>query len=285
MKTSSPLRYPGGKSAMSELILQIRRLNAFGGLQLAEPFAGGAGASLDLLFREETNHIHINDADPAIFDFWWSLLNQGENFAALLETKEVTLEEWHRQRRVYRSKKRISRLHRGFSSFFLNRCNRSGIIVDGGPIGGTKQRGGWRIDARFNKSELKRRCERVTEYRDRISVSCRDGIDQIESLSQSDVMFFVDPPYFAKGGLLYLNALDHKYHSKLSEFLNSIVGKPWVLTYDDCPEVRRLYRGWATIRPFSLRYSAANRKLGKEILVVPRWIRLPTHQNSNAIEW
>ena len=53
MKTSSPLRYPGGKSAMADLLRSIRRLNGLGSRDLAEPFAGGAGASLSLLFQEE----------------------------------------------------------------------------------------------------------------------------------------------------------------------------------------------------------------------------------------
>ena len=50
MKTCSPLRYPGGKSAMAELLSEIRRLNGLGDRAIAEPFAGGAGASLTLLF-------------------------------------------------------------------------------------------------------------------------------------------------------------------------------------------------------------------------------------------
>jgi DNA adenine methylase len=59
----------------------------------------------------------------------------------------------------------------------------------------------------------------------------------------------------------------------------------WVLTYDNCPEVRRLYQGWASIRPFTLRYAASERRSGKEILVSPKWMRLPSQQHSAAINW
>lgn len=120
MKSSSPLRYPGGKSTMTGLLNQIRKLNGLGNRALAEPFAGGAGASLNLLFLEEVGEIYINDLDQAIHDFWWSLINKPNEFCQLLETKKTNIGEWHRQRQTYRSRKRVSRLNRGFSAFYLN---------------------------------------------------------------------------------------------------------------------------------------------------------------------
>jgi DNA adenine methylase len=85
MKTSSPLRYPGGKSALTSLLSQIRRLNGLGNRAIAEPFAGGAGASLSLLYLEETSEIFINDADPAIHDFWWAVINRTKSFTNKLK--------------------------------------------------------------------------------------------------------------------------------------------------------------------------------------------------------
>jgi DNA adenine methylase len=285
MNTASPLRYPGGKSAMAGLLGQIRRLNGLGSHSLAEPFAGGAGASLSLLFLEETPEIFINDADTAIHDFWWSVRNQPKEFSELLSKKRVSMAEWRRQRAVYRSKARMSRVSRGFATFYLNRCNRSGIIMNGGPIGGIEQKGEWLINARFNKVELRRRCEKIAEYRDRIHVSGEDGIDFVRRLDPSRTLCFIDPPYFAKGKTLYLNALDETYHAALADELKARKDHAWVLTYDDCPEIRKFYRGWAMIRPFGLRYAASERRSGKEILIVPKWTRLPTSQRSEAIVW
>ena len=54
MRTSSPLRYPGGKAAMTSLLSGIRLINQLGDHAVAEPFAGGAGASLSLLYLEDT---------------------------------------------------------------------------------------------------------------------------------------------------------------------------------------------------------------------------------------
>ena len=157
--------------------------------------------------------------------------------------------------------------------------------MNGGPIGGVGQDGEWKLNARFNKSELRRRCEKIAEYGNRIHVSGLDGIKFIESRDPISTLYFIDPPYFAKGKTLYLNALNEDYHVALGTRLRSMTDAAWVLTYDDCPEIRRIYRGWATIRPFSLRYAASERRSGKEILIVPKWLRLPASQSSAAIIW
>jgi DNA adenine methylase len=285
MKAASPLRYPGGKSAMAGLLGQIRKLNSLGSHSIAEPFAGGAGASLALLFLEETPEIHINDADAAIHDFWWAIKNRPTQFAGKLSKTRVSMAEWRRQRSIYRSSGRMSRLDRGFSAFYLNRCNRSGIIMNGGPIGGTKQQGEWLIDARFNKHDLLLRCQKIAEYRDRIFVSGDDGIDFVRKQDVSRTLFFIDPPYFAKGKTLYLNALDEPYHAALADEIKALKDAAWVLTYDDCPQIRKLYKGWATIRPFGLRYAASERRSGREILIAPKWMHLPSAQKSEAIVW
>lgn len=285
MKTSSPLRYPGGKSAMTSLLAQIRRLNGLGNRMIAEPFAGGAGASLSLLYLEETTEIYINDADPAIYDFWWTLVNRPKPFTDMLKKTRVSMSEWHRQRNVYRKHSRLSQLRRGFSAFYLNRCNHSGIILDGGPIGGMDQSGKWKLGARFNKVDLVKRCEKVAKYRDRIHVSCLDGIKFIKHHKANPTFFFIDPPYFVKGETLYLNALSERYHANLASQLKSMTDAAWILTYDDCPEIHRMYQGWATIRPFSIYYSAAERRSGKEVLIAPKWMHLPRSQESLAISW
>lgn len=270
---------------MSGLLREIRRVNACGDLEIAEPFAGGAGASLGLLFLEEAPAIHINDADPAIRDFWWALLNRANTFIQEIDRVAVDMPEWLRQRDIYRSPQTRSRFRRGFSAFYLNRCNRSGIVMNGGPIGGVHQVGKWKIDARFNRDDLKRRCGKVAEYAERIHLSSDDGIALIKRLRKEQVFFFIDPPYYDKGSTLYLNGLTPEYHKELAAQLHEMSEEPWVLTYDDCPEIRAMYQDWATVRPFSLRYTAAARRNGKEIMITPRWMRLPQHQNSMSIQW
>jgi len=104
-------------------------------------------------------------------------------------------------------------------------------------------------------------------------------------MSVTSTLLVIDPPYYAKGPLLYLNTLDASYHSRLAERLRILEDLPWVLTYDDCPQIRALYSDWAQVRPFSLRYSAAVRRGGAELMIAPRWMQLPASQRSEAIVW
>lgn len=284
MSFASPLRYPGGKSSMAGVLHDIRLLNDLVDLELAEPFAGGAGASLSLLFGSEAPLIHINDLDPAINAFWQSAVNESEAFLDLLDDATLSIEDWKQWRAVYLNKD-ASRLERGFATFYLNRCNRSGIIKNGGPIGGVGQTGHWSLDARFNKETLSMRLRKLAKYREKISITGQDGIEFIESIEDRGVMFFVDPPYFNKGPALYLNSLNKEYHDLLANKLSEIRDRPWILTYDECPEVRRLYSSWASIRTFSLKYTASARRSGNEVMITPRWMKTPPSAVSRRLNW
>ena len=98
-------------------------------------------------------------------------------------------------------------------------------------------------------------------------------------------MYFVDPPYFKKGSALYLNGLNPEYHGRLADRLRRMSDAPWVLTYDDCTEIRELYGQWAAIHPFSLRYTARDRRQGREVLITPKWLQLPVSHSSSSITW
>lgn len=270
---------------MTSVLQSLRRLNGLGGHGVTEPYGGGAGASLRLLYLEEAPFIHINDGDPAIHDFWWSATYRTPAFRERLAATPISVAEWERQREIYSTKGRRSRLDRGFAAFYLNRANRSGIIPNGSVIGGLEQTGQWKVDARFNKVELDARIEKLGSYRSRITVSNLDGLDVVEAWEPESSFLFVDPPYFHKGETLYLNVLDPDYHQALAKRLGERRDSAWALTYDDCPEVRAMYAKWASIRPFSLRYSASERRKGLEVLITPRWMKLPQDQTSLAIGW
>jgi len=80
----------------------------------------------------------------------------------------LTIDEWARQKAVQQAAD-TDPLSLGFSTFFLNRTNRSGII-EGGVIGGNDQTGQWKIDARYRCENLARRIAKVASYAPRISL-------------------------------------------------------------------------------------------------------------------
>ncbi len=113
-----------------------------------EPYAGGASVGLALLFDEYASQIHINDLDPSVHSFWHCVLNDTDRLCRLIRDRPLTMEEWRRQRTIQSRGDSASPLALGFSTFYLNRTNRSGIIASGGVIGGNDQTGNWKLDAR-----------------------------------------------------------------------------------------------------------------------------------------
>ena len=144
--TDTPLRYPGGKSELIPFVIELMRTNDLFYGQYAEPFAGGAGIAIKLLLDDYVSRIYLNDYDPAIYALWHSITNDTDELCALIQSTEITIDEWHRQREVYFSNKRTSRLKKGFATLLLNRTDRSGIIK-AGVIGGLEQRANTRSTA------------------------------------------------------------------------------------------------------------------------------------------
>lgn len=277
MQYYSPLRYPGGKSKISSFVRNVLQQNGLVGCHYYEPFAGGASVALDLLFREYVSRITINDKDPAIFSFWSSILNQTEEFCSLVLQAELTIEEWERQKSVQKSISSHNTLEVGFSSFYLNRCNRSGIL-SGGVIGGKKQTGTWKIDARFNKNDLINRIKRIALYSSRINVENKDVLDFLAEVpdDSSKKFVYLDPPYYVRGKDLYLNYFVHEDHQRIRDHLNRL-NIPWILTYDDHPQISELYRQFRQVR-FTLNYHAGKAAKGSEILIYPQELVLEGHE-------
>lgn len=265
-KHYSPLRYPGGKAGLSGYLSSLIKINNIKDCIYVEPYAGGAGAALTLLFLEKVDSIIINDLDKAIYSFWKSILIQTDKVIDKIKNAELSIEEWRHQREIYCNKK-SNLLELGFATFYLNRTNRSGII-EGGPIGGINQTGKWLIDARFNKKELIERIKNIASYKSRIKVTNKDGIELLKELHKNKNYFiYLDPPYYVKGSCLYLNHYQQDNHERLANFLNKHNKFYWVLTYDNVSQIKDLYSG-RRLYEFSFNYHIDLPKLGKEILVL-----------------
>ena len=59
-----------------------------------EPYAGGAGASLSLLFAGRVNEIIINDLHRAIYTFWKIAISDTDYLIHEIEKVEVSIDEW-----------------------------------------------------------------------------------------------------------------------------------------------------------------------------------------------
>lgn len=278
MKNASPLRYPGGKWRLAQFFERLIRLNFRRPPVYIEPYAGGASLALSLLFAGKVGEVFLNDLDPAIHAFWDSALNRAGALVDLIDRAKLTPNEWRKQREIYRSGPPAGSLALGFAAFFLNRTNHSGIL-NGGMIGGKKQTGRWRLDARFNRHDLMSRVLRVAAYRDRIHLSGVDAKDFIirRRWRNAESLAYLDPPYFRAGHRLYLNSYRPQDHARLRTSVLTLRCR-WVVSYDDAPEIRKLYRSQRS-RTVELLHTARTARKGREVLFFSAGLSIPAIRN------
>lgn len=242
-----------------------------------EPYAGGAGVALELLFHGHACHVHINDLDPAVHAFWWAVTKETTALLQLLENTPITLEQWFKWRTILRGEADATPVERGFATLFMNRTNRSGILK-GGVIGGLAQSGDYKLDARFKKDVIAKRIERIASHADRISVHCEDALTLLrncESLLPKKSLIYLDPPYYVKGRGLYRNYYAHEDHLAIAKKLQSLsFSRPWVVSYDNAAEIREMYQLSQGLS-YGLNYSAQKRYVGNELMFFSRNLSIP----------
>jgi DNA adenine methylase len=279
---TSPLRYPGGKGILADFFKLVVRRNQLLDGYYAEVYAGGAGIAWPLLFGEYVQRVYINDLSRSVHAFWRAVLHQPEQLCRLISDTPVTIEEWKRQHTIQLEPAEHTPLELAFSTFFLNRTNRSGII-SGGVIGGKAQTGKWKLDARFNKRDLVARIARLARYADRISLYNLDAtafISKVLPKLPLRTLVYMDPPYFAKGSDLYEDSYTPSDHINIAGLVGTI-RQPWIVSYDHVPQVEDLYRGYRKLT-YRISYSAQARYSGAEVmffgptLVIPR-VQNPAH--------
>lgn len=269
MNFYSPLRYPGGKGKVADYFKQVFKDNFLYDGVYVEPYAGGASVALSLLFNEYASKVIINDVDRSIYAFWYSVIKKTDELCKLIHDTPVNVDTWESQHSIQKLKHRQSLLKVGFSTFYLNRTNRSGILK-AGIIGGKLQNGDWKIDARFNKKDLISRIERIAQYKDKIELHNSDAVELVKSLRKSlpqKSLFYFDPPYYVKGKDLYLNYYQDSDHQSIACEISKVNKQKWIVTYDDVTQIRNIYSGYRK-KSFNLSYSAGNtNKKGKEIMI------------------
>ena len=139
----------------------------------------------------------------------------------------------------------------------------------------------WKLDARYNKAELTRRIEKIATYRDKISIYNMDAIDFIKNVILKSeylkkTLVYLDPPYYIKGSELYLNHYKREDHVRLATFIRRRTSFKWIMSYDNVPKIHELYSDRRRIE-FDLRYCAQMRKIGRELLICSKGLKLPTN--------
>jgi DNA adenine methylase len=282
----SPLRYPGGKNKLSAFVAKICVDNKVNG-HYVEPYCGGAAVALFLLMEGFVKKITINDKDRSIYAFWFSVINHTEELCNLIENAELSITEWRRQKQIQSDKKNINLLELGFSTFYLNRTNRSGII-NAGVIGGINQNGNYLMDCRFNKENLIERIRKISAKKKQIKLYNLDAIKLINKIEKNklkeNTVFYFDPPYYLKASSLYMNHYESSNHKLVSDRIKSIGGIKWIVSYDNVPEIKTLYSECVK-KEFSFKHTAYEIREGKEILFLSNDIKEPEIEGWNPLRF
>lgn len=250
MKFFTPLRYYDGRDGMTGFMKMILEQNDLLGSEYVEPHAGSAAIALDLLTHGYVSKIHLNEPNPQTYAFWHSVINEPEALCKTIRDAKITFEEWQRQQAILNSPGNHSALELGFSIFFLNRVNRSGILWESA---NNNRNGQWKFDARFDKNDLIRRIEWIALHRSLIR------------LYHLDVPCFIQTtlPSLPARTLVYLNtpcdASEFRFRYDQHQPPSSIIAHDiahliktkieqfWIASYAYAAETSTLYQGYSSM--------------------------------------
>lgn len=266
---SSFFRYPGGKYKLRRPIIDLIAPQLSPGIEYREPFFGGGGIGLQLLeeFPERISSLWINDRDIGIATLWTSVIRFPEDLQRRVMSFVPTPERFaHFKRDLLQiddlPKSRAKLVEIGFRKLAIQQMSYSGLgVMAGGPLSD--------IGSRWSPEYI---CSKIEKLSGAFAtVDVRGGgcsSDDFEAmLDGDDCLVYLDPPYYVQGAALYQHAFDRKDHERLALALRRRKG-PWLLSYDDCPEVRELYR-WATAREVPVNYSISQANKRAELLIMP----------------
>lgn len=299
-QSTSPLRYPGGKAKITQFVGHLLDLNKVSGTYI-EPFAGGAGVALNLLYTGKIQTIVINDLDDGVYSFWNTVLTEPEYLIRRIKETPFdyatpdTLPEpavlqsiWEEHRYRYDVNRYHDMREKAFDFFMLNRANVSGVIK-AGPIGGTRQDGKYNISARFNKKTLIDRLELVYRHRDRIKATNFEASHFLALLSQgricdtSDALVYLDPPYYVQGKHLYNCYATDRIHELVSYQLLENDWN-WLLTYDTAPQIYDLYPSEQVQKfEYGIHYSANKKGTFQEYMFAANSLAIESFANVKLV--
>lgn len=264
---SSFIRYPGGKWNHRHFIIEQLKPYLKPGIQYREPFFGGGGIGLELLQAGLLSSMWINDKDAGVAALWTSVIRYPDDIKKLVMNFLPTRQAFDLFKNQLTTNKiaptgRRELVSRGFRKLALHQMSFSGLgEMSGGPLTD--------IGSRWSPEYI---CKKIDGIRrDLSSVSVLGGacscLDFDEMILGDDSLLYLDPPYYEQGPSLYKHAFSTVDHERLARLLRKRTS-PWLLSYDDCPQIRSLYQ-WALVKTVPVNYSITGASRRSELLICP----------------
>ena len=256
-KIRPPLRYPGSKYRAYKYIEPF--VNHAHYDEYREPFLGSGAVFFQKMNSEYTL---LNDLDEELINFY-KVIQQPE-LAARLATESCTFVPNKQAFEKLKNTQPITEYERALKYFLINRTAYSGIM----------NMPNWG----FHTSKSVQPCQwgqRIIQAAEKIQNCKITALDYEQVLfapaEGKKILFFIDPPYFsADQKRAYVKSFIPIDHVRLANNLKKLP-HDFILTYDDCDAVRKLY-SWANIFSVEFMYHTANsnvttRKKGKELII------------------
>lgn len=263
----SPLRWPGGKSRVaSQIVAHFPRDIK----EYREPFLGGGSVFLLAKQLGLAHRYVVSDINAELICFWRqakkTIANE-ELRDRLHQMRSLSTAMKKSMHRHYRENERgagapSTPMEHAVRFFFMNRVSFSGTTRAGGFSEAA-------AETRFTKSSIERLAAlpdvlRETEF----SYNHYDN----QLTHDRNVFFYLDPPYFSVKSLYWFDGqLVNFDHERFATQLHQVKSR-WLLSYDNCPEVRDMY-GDFNIFELGWKYGMTNcgkdkqSKDGKELLI------------------
>lgn len=262
----SPLRYPGGKQKAIARIAKVFPKSAY---EYRDPMVGGGSVFFHAKQIGFAQKYWINDIDRELMSFW-QITQDPMSCARLVDELEDlrksfgTVEEAKAYFESTRRSNPTERYRQALLFFFFNRVTFSGTAKAGGFSGKA-------ATSRFTASSINR-IKPLPKILSETIITDTDFEAMITD-SGKDVFLFLDPPHYKKASKIYGRGgtYDKFDHKKLADLLEKTKHR-FLITADDCPEIRKLY-SWANMQEWSVKYGMTNcntehsTKTGSELFV------------------
>lgn len=268
----TPLRYPGGKSRVAELLVDL--MPDF--KEYREPFLGGGSVFLTAKQKRPDAKYWVNDLYYDLYCFWYEV--QRDNPDLVKEIRE-TRDYWTTgEGASLGGKYMYEKLVADIMAYDVNETQARAIaffIINRVTFSGTSMSGGYSqesFDKRFTPSSIDR-LEKIGPLLQDTKITCLDYSELLRDPGE-DVFIFLDPPYYTatKSALYGKNGELHKGfdHERFAEEVKNCPHK-WMITYDNCDYVKEMYKDFNII-PFEFAYGMRNvtanaEMTGKEVLI------------------
>lgn len=275
-------RYPGGKSKLKgpiiDKISEIAQTTQPFGVYV-EPFFGGGSICLESMDKpcfSNVNKIILADVDKSLVELWNMVIHNPDTIIERIKSFTPTAEDFYAFKEKLSDPEVVKYLDpsdAGFMKLAIHQMSYSGLGVKaGGPIGGAAQESEYDVACRWSPDSMIKKIKKFSKLlNDRNAriypVDFRHAMNSATQELIRNPFVYLDPPYYEKGNDLYVHGFTENDHKRLADQLK-IAKYKWLLSYDDCPEVRELY-SWATIEEINVNYTIRTARAKSELLIYP----------------